>query len=585
MERRLLYAIALMVGVMIFSNVLFPPIERPLDPVPAETDPGAEPGTDPQPDAGDPEAERDAGEEAAAQLEAALAEPEAFEVQTPPPAPAPEESQVITVRSDLYEYRFDTRGARLVGATMLRFENYATEGHLGRHVELIRPGDAMLTYGVSLRGDTVSLESVAFRPSAERLEVTDGPEELRFEAAVGPLTFDVTYRFHPDDYRIEVAGGLRGLGDVGHAVLIGMGRGIEMNEAVPRDDRMAMALVTRDRSGEISAEPLRDVDAGESLPARGGPFSWAASKSKYWLAALVTPPGSPGVGGVMLRGVVEEDAADMRASLPIPAGTEGFEYVAYLGPQDFERMQAIGQELHNVNPYGWAWLRWFIRPFGNLIVTVLIWMHESFTLAYGWVLIVFGVGSRILLWPLYQISMRQQMKQTAMQPEMKKIQERYKGDPQRLQQEQVKLFREHGVNPLGGCLPMLVPLPILLTLFFVFQNTIEFRGVPFLWLPDLSLHDPLYIVPVLMGASMFGISWLSQRGMETSAQMKMISYVLPIVFTFFLATFAAGLNLYYTASNIASLPQTLYLSRERRRAQAARNGGAKPGGSRTDQRK
>ena len=571
MERRLLYAIALMIGVMILANVLFPPVERAFDPATTEGEPA--PGVAGEPAAA-PEAAGPAearaltdAERAAADLEAALAGPDEVDVQAPEAAPAPGAGEIVTVRSDLYEYRFNTRGARLVGATMLEYENFAGAGHGGSNVELIRRDDAMLTYGVSLRGDTVSLESFVFDVSASRLDVTDGPEELRFDATIGRVTFDVTYRFQPDDYRIEASGGLRDIGDVGHGVQIGLGRGIELNEAVPREDLDARALVTRSRSGEITAERLRDVDEEEAFPAPGGPFSWVASKSKYWLAALVTPPNSPGVGGVMLRGVAEEGTAAMQASLPVPAGSEGFEYVVYVGPQDFERLQAVGQELHNVNPYGWSWLRWFIRPFGNLIVAVLIWMHDSFSLAYGWVLILFGVASRIVLFPLYQISMRQQMKQMGMQPEIKQLQERYKGDPQRLQQEQMKLYREHGVNPLGGCLPMLVPLPILITLFFVFQNTIEFRGVPFLWLPDLSLRDPIFIIPALMGGSMLLLNWIGQRGMEPNPQMKLISYVLPVVFTFIFASFAAGLNLYYTASNIASLPQQMYLSKERRRSQ------------------
>jgi YidC/Oxa1 family membrane protein insertase len=126
---------------------------------------------------------------------------------------------------------------------------------------------------------------------------------------------------------------------------------------------------------------------------------------------------------------------------------------------------------------------------------------------------------------------------------------------------------------------MLVPFPILITLFFVFQNTIEFRGVPFLWLPDLSLKDPLYIVPFLMGGSMLLLNWIGQRGMETNQQMKMFTYVLPVVFTFMFAQFAAGLNLYYAASNIASLPQQLYLSKERRAHQAKANPGGAGGGS------
>ena len=137
-----------------------------------------------------------------------------------------------------------------------------------------------------------------------------------------------------------------------------------------------------------------------------------------------------------------------------------------------------------------------------------------------------------------------------------------------LQQEMMKVYKEHGVNPLGSCLPMLLPFPILITLFFVFQNTIEFRGVPFMWLPDLSLSDPIYVVPLIMGGSMMLLSWIGQRGMETNQQMKIFTYVLPVVFTFMFARFAAGLNMYYAASNIASLPQQLYLSRERRKARS-----------------
>jgi YidC/Oxa1 family membrane protein insertase len=127
----------------------------------------------------------------------------------------------------------------------------------------------------------------------------------------------------------------------------------------------------------------------------------------------------------------------------------------------------------------------------------------------------------------------------------------------------MKLYKEHNVNPLGGCLPMLVPMPILFALFFVFRSTIELRGVPFLWLPDLSLKDPLYIIPLLMGASMFLLSWIGQRGMEANPQMKMMTYVMPLVFTVMFANFPSGLNLYYATSNLASLPQQLYLSKER----------------------
>jgi YidC/Oxa1 family membrane protein insertase len=155
------------------------------------------------------------------------------------------------------------------------------------------------------------------------------------------------------------------------------------------------------------------------------------------------------------------------------------------------------------------------------------------------------------------------MAMQAIQPEIKAVQDRYKQDPQRLQQEMMKLYKEHQVNPLGACLPMLLPMPVLFALFFVFRETIEFRGVPFLWLPDLSRADPLYIVPIVMGLSMFGVSKLGQLGIPPTPQTKMMVYFMPIMFTVLFMRFSSGLNLYYAVSNIASLPQQWMIARER----------------------
>ena len=277
----------------------------------------------------------------------------------------------------------------------------------------------------------------------------------------------------------------------------------------------------------------------------------------------------------------------MEAALPVPSGVPGFRIVGYVGPQDFSLLSEVGQNLQNVNPFGWRWLQWAIRPLAGVIVAIMVWMHGAFHLAYGWVLMLFGVLTRILFFPLYQKSMRAQMKQMHVQPLLKEIQEKYKDEPQKLQQEMMKMYREHGVNPAAGCLPMLAPFPILITLFFVFQNTIEFRGVPFLWLPDLSLKDPLYIVPLFMGGSMLLLNWIGQRGMEGNTQTKVMTYVLPVVFTFLFANFAAGLNLYYATSNVASLPQQLYLAKERRtmREKAPpKAGGGDKGGAKASRR-
>jgi YidC/Oxa1 family membrane protein insertase len=157
------------------------------------------------------------------------------------------------------------------------------------------------------------------------------------------------------------------------------------------------------------------------------------------------------------------------------------------------------------------------------------------------------------------------MAMQAIQPHIKELQERHKANPEKLQQEMFKLYREHNVNPLGGCLPMLLPMPILFALFFVFESTIELRGVSFLWFPDLSQADPLHIIPLVTGISMFALSRVGQRGLPPNPQAKMMMYMTPVMFTFIGWRLAAGLNLYYVVSNLASLPQQWLISEERRK--------------------
>jgi YidC/Oxa1 family membrane protein insertase len=170
------------------------------------------------------------------------------------------------------------------------------------------------------------------------------------------------------------------------------------------------------------------------------------------------------------------------------------------------------------------------------------------------------------MWPLNQSSMRTSMKMQVLQPELQKIQDRYKDDPEKQRTAIMKVYSDHGMTPLSpllGCLPMLLPMPVLFALFFVFQNTIEFRGAPFGWLSDLSAHDPFYILPIIMAASMYLLSWIGMRNMPPNPQAKMMSYVMPGMFLVFLGRAAAGLNLYYAAQNIAALPQQWLIARER----------------------
>src|SRR3954467_4777702 len=202
---------------------------------------------------------------------------------------------------------------------------------------------------------------------------------------------------------------------------------------------------------------------------------------------------------------------------------------------------------------------------------VLLWIKHTTHLNYGWVLVLFGVIIRLALWPLNQGAMRTSLKMQRLQPELQALQKKYSDDPRKQQEAIMKVYKDHGMSPLSplmGCLPMLLPMPILFALYFVFQNTIEFRGVSFLWLPDISLRDPYYITPIVMGASMFLLSWIGMRSAPPNPKTKMMSYMMPVMFTVMFLNFAAGLNLYYLVQNIAALPQQWILTRERAKAAA-----------------
>ena len=496
-------------------------------------------------------------------------EPRADSAVAPlPPGPAaPPPSDTVRVTSPLYTYGISTRGARLVEATLPRYGSMAA-GDRRRPAQILPEQSRLLGLTLVLGRDTISLADWPFRASAESLTVS-GPTPLRLSATRNGVTVDLTYTFTPDDYRIDVRGQVTGVGPNGGLLLVGMGPSLANTEADSNENQRALALVTK--HDETERLDFGGLDPGESRTV-SGPLEWAAIKSKYFVTAvLAVDSAGGGISGAAAMAPPGSDEqpprANVRLSLPLPP-SGNFDYTVYAGPMEYDRLRRIGHSFDDVNPYGWPGFRTVIRPLAAGVRWLLVWMHEHLNLAYGGVLIVFGILVRILLWPLNQKAMRANMQLQAVQPLMKEIQEKHKNDPQKVQQEMFKLYKEHGVNPLGGCWPMLLPMPVLFALFFVFQNTIELRGASFLWLPDLSRPDPLYIIPLIMGFSMYGLSKVGQIGMEPNPQMKMMLYIMPVMMTVLFLNFASGLNLYYAVSNIASIPQQWLLARERQKRTA-----------------
>ena len=483
------------------------------------------------------------------------------------PLPSGPAEDIVRITSPLYTFGISTRGARMVEATLVRYRSMEP-GQKEKPAQILPRGSRLLGLTLVLGRDTIPLEDWPFTATTEGLAV-QGSTRLHLSAKRDSVSVDLTYTFHPDDYKVDVAGRVNGVGPNGGLLLVGMGPTLANTEADSNENHRALALVTK--HNETERTDFAGLKPGESKT-MGGPFEWAAVKSKYFVTGVLafdsTGGGITGVSATPLPTTGKRPTqADVRLSLPLrPTGTFG--YTVYAGPMEQDRLSRIGHGFNDVNPYGWPGFRTLIRPVAAGVRWLLVAMHEHLHLAYGLVLISFGILVRTLLWPLNQKAMRANMQLQAVQPHMKEIQEKYKNDPQKVQQEMFKLYKEHGVNPLGGCWPMLLPMPVLFALFFVFQNAIELRGASFMWLPDLSRPDPLYIIPIIMGASMWGLTKVGQVGMEPNPQMKMMLYIMPVMMTFLFLNFASGLNLYYAVSNLASIPQQWLLARERKKRAA-----------------
>jgi YidC/Oxa1 family membrane protein insertase len=303
-----------------------------------------------------------------------------------------------------------------------------------------------------------------------------------------------------------------------------------------------------------------------------GPFLWAAMKSQYFVAGILPglqPGGSDYLGGVSVRGLTGETARAEVAVMQSIGADGDVGYRLYAGPQDYTVLTTQGSNFQEVSPVGWGWLRPILRPIIKGIMWVLVFLHEFLSISYGWVLVLVGILMRIVLFPLNHKAMRAQLRNMAVQPLLKEIQTKYKDQPEKMQKELMRLYKEHGFNPLAGCWPLLLPWPILIALFFAFQHAIELRGVPFGWLPDLAAKDPFYILPVLLGISMFLLQWISFRTMdEVRPEMKLMMWMLPIMMVVLFANLPSGLNVYYLSTNIATLPQTWWIAGERKKQQA-----------------
>lgn len=316
------------------------------------------------------------------------------------------------------------------------------------------------------------------------------------------------------------------------------------------------------------------------------PVDWVAVKNKYFVQIL-TPGtyaerctvtarrGTPEkVSSMIFFSRTQTPLASVAASFVLPAqpvsagATLTQESTFYIGPKVYSVLKANGPHQEDILELG------FWRPIGILILKIMVWFHDHiWPYNYGLAIILLTFLIRAIFWPLNHKSMMSTRRMQEIQPEITALRERYKSDPARQQQEMMKLYKERKINPMGGCLPMLIQIPVFFALFIVLRGAIELRFSSFLWISDLSTPENLFagklpfalnLLPIFMGLTM----WIQQKMTPTSdPQQQKMMMMMPIIFTLMFYSFPSGLSLYWTVNQIMMIVQ-LALMRKKQPAAA-----------------
>ncbi len=234
--------------------------------------------------------------------------------------------------------------------------------------------------------------------------------------------------------------------------------------------------------------------------------------------------------------------------------------MVYIGPRDYDRLEKYNRDFEKTVNLGWSWLQWLTKAF--------MWVFEmlySVIGNYGFVIIVFSIIIKLLLLPLSRKQMQSMKKMKDLEPKLSEVREQYKSDVKKLNEETMKLYQKEGINPMGGCLPLLPQMPVFFALFALLRNSFALRGAPFIfWITDLSQRDPYYVLPILMAITMF----VQQKITVRDPKQKMMVYFMPLFFLFIFRNMPSGLVLYWFTFNIFSLVQTLWMEYSRKKPEA-----------------
>ena len=480
--------------------------------------------------------------------------------------PGQEEELLYTIDTELYRARLSSKH----GGSLVSFETFNYTGQDSGFLNLINVinSENLVIRYKNIDGQDVDL-SAPWSPGGKHFSgAITTPTTFSFFIDVGNnKKIEKSLTFYPDSYIIDINTNLSGVADQVFAGVYTFGwyGGLTTTEKNLEDDKMYFYSYVF-QGGELV--DLK-VGSGESESMNlNGSTEWVAIRTKYFISALI-PERSGDVSSASISGTNGGlELYDMALSLPASGASS---LRLYLGPLEYDRVKSVGKDLDRVMDFGF----WFIRPISKGVLWVLKKMNDYIP-NYGFVLVVFSVLVKILVFPLTKKSYESTAAMQRLAPEIAALREKLKDNPQKLNQATMKLYKDKGVNPLGGCFPMLLQMPLLFALFQVFRTTIELRAEPFVfWIKDLSAPDAVYtlpfsipiygahvaVLPILMVISMFiQQRMMSPSGGEQQAQQKMMMYFMTGFFFLLFNSFPSGLNLYYTLFNILTIVQQKFIT-------------------------
>ncbi len=512
-NQRLMLAVALSVIFFVVYTAIFPPVEPEV--ADAAQDSSAKTNIELKSDINTPKSSKSVNVEEVA----------GHAISAQDKIDASASSNILTVTNKDFILKMDTLGR--ISSKVLLQDKFRDNND--NHAELISAFGTKPLY-VRFLDENLNREasSTAYVANRSEINLEDEPQKVVLTQKLSSVTVTKELTFYSDghyDAVVSVSQDKR--------YFIYLGQRPKVNET----EQMMAAVGAMVYSDDGILTIIEDGDAEERKSFSG--IQIIAAFDQYKATVMYNMPKNTNI-------IIERDRDDNPVVYFDALPTTKFS--GYIGPKNYTTLKNIDPILTNVVEYGW--FTFASKP----LFALLLWLYGIFG-NWGWSIVALTLIIRAVLYPLTYKGMMSMAKMKELSPKLKELKEKYGKDPQRLNAATMEMYKKHGANPLGGCLPMLLQIPVFFAIYRVLLNAVELQGAPWiLWINDLSRMDPYYVLPILMGASMYYQQRLTPNNFTDPIQEKVFKY-LPVIFTFFFVTFPSGLVLYWFVNNLFSIGQ------------------------------